>query len=163
LTGRGPWGIRSPDSVTLMQGWQTRLLILVTIAGQALSCLWIGQPVFFAHCHEECGDEHAESDCDPASCLALFEHEHDDHLAAPGTNHHCHCHHFHLRGEANRFERGRFGEVVRKHRSTPAAPPGSPESGPVLVAAAVLPTPDPTAAPPPPQRLLAIRSTRLLV
>jgi hypothetical protein len=151
-----------------MNSWQTRLLILVTIAGQALSAIWGGQPVFFSHCHEhheDCGSGASEPGCDPSSCLALISHEHvhDEHLAAPGGDHHCHCHHFHVRGDAQRFERGRAGEVVRKQSGQPAALPGEaprrllPYPGPLAV------LPDLVAAAPPPQRLLAIDSVRLLV
>lgn len=151
-----------------MKTWQTRILILVTIAGQALSAIWGGQPVCFSHCHdlhEECGSGACEPGCDPASCLALITHEHeeDEHLAEPGDNHRCHCHHFHVRGEAQRFERGRTGEVVRKHSSQPATLPGTAARNLLPLFRALAALPDLTAAAPPPQRLLAIESVRLLV
>jgi hypothetical protein len=151
-----------------MQSWQTRVLILVTIAGQALSAIWGGQPVFFAHCHEhheDCGSGEGEPGCDPSSCLALITHEHahDEHLAEPAGNHRCHCRHFHVRGDAQRFERGRAGETVRKQSSQPAALPGVPPRDLLPRSSALAAPPDLTAASPPHQRLLAIESVRLLV
>jgi hypothetical protein len=150
-----------------MKTCRTRLLILVTIAGQALSAIWGSQPVFFSHCHEHehCGSAGFEPGCDPSSCLALLthEHEHHDHVAEPAGGHRCHCHHFHVRGDAQRFERGRSGEVVRKQTSQPAALPGEAPRRLLPVSGALAAPPDLVASAPPPQGLLAIDSVRLLV
>jgi hypothetical protein len=150
-----------------MKSWQTRILILATIAGQALSALLGGQPVFISHCHpgHEHVDDHSEPGCDASSCLALIthEHEHDETLGNPGTDHRCHCHHFHVRGDAQRFERGRSGEVVRRQSSLPAALPASAQRDLLPLCRALAAPPDLTAAAPPRQRLLAIESVRLLV
>jgi hypothetical protein len=151
-----------------MKPCKTRLLIFLTVAGQLSSAMWGSRPVYYAHCHDheqEIGASHCESTCDPTGCLAVLDHDHDhdERLAGPENPHRCHCHHFHARGDANRFERARVGELVRKQGGEPAALPGSSHADAFGLPQSFAACPDAIATAPPPQRLLAIQSVRLLV
>jgi hypothetical protein len=148
--------------------WMTRALILLTIGAQVLSALCGSQPVFLSHCghHDDdhpAADAHCDPGCDPSSCLAVLGHEHEEHVAPSEDGHRCHCHHFHFRGEAQRFERGRLGEVVRKHPGGAAVLPGATLRDLVPGRHAERPCPDALATAPPSQGLVAIRSVRLVV
>jgi hypothetical protein len=151
-----------------MKAFQTAL-ILVTIMGQVLSCIRGSQPIFFSHCHDhehDGGNTDVEPGCDPSSCLALLDHQHDhagDGGVEPVEDHRCHCHHFHIRGEAPRVERVRLGHTSRKAEPAPAVKlaPATAQVASLLRDLGSARSEAPPAAPP--QRLLAIGSVRILV
>jgi hypothetical protein len=150
-----------------MTSRQTRLLILVTIAGQSLSVIWGAQPVFYAHCHEQesTGEGDCATTCQSESCCALLGEcgVARERCSEPDGAHRCHVHHFHVREDTNRFERGRLDEMTRKQEASAAAVPGFANDASARPLERLAPRPDATAAAPPPQRLLAIHSVRLLV
>lgn len=103
-----------------MTSWNRKAVVLIMIAGQLMASAMAGRVIYLAHCGDPGHGEHENpaADCGgDDACLALVGH---DHQVEPGHDHRCQCTHIHVRNDAQRTERTRLAEGLRRLTGSPA-------------------------------------------